>query len=124
MRKLPWNWRDRIELVRDDDWGGFHRAYRWQWIKGKTPRGFNHRWIGEILLCKENYIKNVELDDKFQGKGLGIAMYKRALHDSGVLRTRFHNIRPPARRCWMSLKRDYRHNIDFWAIGGLLEVFA
>ncbi len=120
-KRLPSNWRSRIELVRRTG-DVLEFDYCWRWIKGRTPRGW-YREFGWFTANEDGYVCDVELETKFQGRGLGIAMYRRALQDNGFLRTKYHKASRQARRCWQSLVRDFRHKTDFWSVGGLLEVW-
>lgn len=125
MKRLPSNWRSRIELVRLNEekhcFPADHLYYVYRWCKGKTPRGWS-RQFGFMIVDPNGYVEDVDLDKEFRGRKLGIAMYERALQDKGILRTRYHRASQEARQCWISLIRRHQHQTDFWAHGGLLEV--
>jgi len=113
--KLPWNWRERIEIIHDDDSAG-SVIFIIQFMNDKVPNGFS-KLIGSLTLEENDYhmVENAWLDEKFRRRGLGREMYEHALKELGCISTTFHEASGMAQRVWKSLIRDYPHDPDFWA---------
>lgn len=137
MRKtrLPWNWRSRVEITREDSSvtntncgrGRFRIEgsilFRLMFKKGQTPKGFN-RWIGELDICNKSphFVQESGLDEYFFRRGLGTLLYTHALDQLGSLSTHYHSASESAQGLWRRLARTRRDSrFDFFA--GTLTVF-
>lgn len=126
MRRLPWNWRQRIEIVRETSSSRSfvcrrikvtENHYELQFKKGMTPKG-RSRTIGYLNIetypsCLP-YVADVWVDERLQGKGLGRWLYETALTDLGKLRTHYHRASKEAQRVWQGLIKRHRYTTDFW----------
>ena len=122
-RRLPSNWRSRFELVHIQDKDSDVFEFVLQWRKGLTPTGFMCH-IGRLSYyeSKESYwIKEVQLENYFKNRRLGLMMYEYALDEFGSLSTNYHNVSDEAKRVWNSLCRKYPYNTDFFS--GRLTVY-
>jgi hypothetical protein len=121
-RRLPANWRDRIEIVVADDSEENHGEGTTEFIlrfkKGRTPKGFRSK-IG-YLICTENdngncYIEDVDVEENFQNRKLGLMLYKHAISEFGNLNTFYHNASNQAKRVWQSLCNTHHYEADFFS---------
>lgn len=112
--RLPWNWRDRIEIIDDDDCSS-SIIFIIQFKEDQSPDGFG-RLIGSLSIegDKPHMIENAWLDEKFRGRGLGRELYEHALIKLGIISTTFHEASGMAQRVWKSLIRDYKYDPNFW----------
>lgn len=129
-KRLPSNWRSRIELVYEEDkWAfgnvkGSNISFVLQFKKGHTPSGFRQN-IGMLHVEKcggKWWVEQSFLDDHFCRRGLGTMLYTAALSRYGSLTTTYHKASDDAQGLWKSLVRTHRHETDFWK--GELTVFA
>ncbi len=134
-RRLPPNWRSRIEITREDEpvvnsgrgrfrylMGSIRFTLRFK--KGQTPRGFR-TWIGDLLICDEEpySVDGAEIDDYFVRRGLGTLLYLHALNELGSLTTLYHSASDAAKGLWRRLIRRTRsHKTDFWK--GTLTIYS
>lgn len=112
--RLPWNWRQRLEIVYGQDrWGDY--SYKLQFRKGTTPRGFP-RIIGELTVHTEdnNFVDSAEIVERLQRRGLGTMMYMHALTELGTLTTSYHRASDDAKHLWDKLIKTHKYEIDFW----------
>lgn len=131
--RLPWNWRSRVEITREDSpvtncgRGRFlidkGVIFRLMFKKGQTPKGFN-RWIGELDICNKSphFVQESGLDEYFFRRGLGTLLYTHALDQLGSLSTRYHSASEAAQGLWRLLVRMHRQKRDFFA--GTLTIFS
>ena len=116
LRRLPPNWRKRIEFYKCPD-EGFQHEYRVEFKKGRTPIGFG-REIGFLTVDmeKEHWVIETEIyDDRMRGRGLGKALYLMAVKHLGCISTIYHHgVSKDAQRVWKSLAKTHRHTLDFW----------
>lgn len=127
MKRLPWNWRDRIEVVIDPDDYHYCRdlTVTLRFKRGQTPRGYS-KYVGSIYVAQYSgdprwWVEESNVEEKFQGKGLGKLLYTTALKECKSLTTRYHNASEEAQRVWKSLIRHRRHEMDF--MKGTLTVY-
>lgn len=127
MKRLPWNWRSRIEIIREDDpvvnsgRGCFRYLadsirFTLRFKKGQTPKGFRTR-IGDLLICDEEpyLVDEAAIDDYFVRRGLGTLLYLHVLNELGSLTTLYHSASNAAKGLWRGLIRRTRsHKTDFW----------
>lgn len=126
-KRLPSNWRKRIEFeVEEEEKCRFHDGsfqIRINFIKGKTPKGFM-RYVGTLSVAKcggKNYVEESDLEDVFQGRGLGKKLYLMALERCGSITTYYHEANQQAQYVWKSLIKKYRYDTDFFK--GILTVW-
>lgn len=122
-RRLPFNWRSRIEIVEEEEceFSGHkiryvETRYVLTFIKGKTPKGFLTR-IGDILVCvKDGEIEvEPEINEWAKGRGLGKMLYEHVLNKHGSISTIYHEASPEARMVWDSLCRRFPFKTDFFS---------
>lgn len=131
LKRLPSNWRQRIELTRHDDpvvysgHGGrileAMTTFKLSFKKGRTPRGFG-RFIGDLMVDRSScFVAEASQDKHFCKRGLGTLLYTHALEQFGSLTTFFHDASPAAQGLWKSLVRRYPHKTDFFK--GTVTIF-
>ncbi len=122
--RLPWNWRDRLEMkVRGDEYGS--TRFRLQFKEGCIPPGCC-RIIGQLDVCDhdddDNYIvESSWLQLRFRNRKLGMLLYTCAMNHLGSLTTEYYAASKEARRMWDSLARRNRHK---WCDDADLTIFA
>lgn len=118
--RLPWNWRSRLEIYKNTSVPtnlkntlieGMHVTLFLCFKKGQTPRGFRTR-LGYMVFSrwKPYFVYDVMLyNERLYNHGLGLLLYKAALHHRGMLSTNFDSASGYAQRVWLSLCRRYPH---------------
>jgi len=117
QKRLPWDWRSRIEIVRYDNIlmvGSI--SFEMLFKKGQTPRGFRSL-IGGMDVSDESpyFIESVSFHDYFQRRGLGTLLYVHVLDQLGSLSTHYHAASDSAQGLWRRLVRTHDYKIDFFA---------
>lgn len=114
MAKLPWNWRQRIEIVKEDQCDDAI-SFTLQWMDGKRPpRTPKDGEIGYIVLDSTGFVDDVEVRAQFRRRGLGSMLYRHALRHIGHLSTNWHSHSADARRVWYSLMGEYYYKTDLF----------
>lgn len=122
MRRLPWNWRQRIEIVLSPDPLDGTISFILQWMEGKRPfRSPRDRRIGFLVIDPKGHICESLVDDRFQRRGLGSMVYRHALKHFGQLTTEWHDHSRDARYVWDSLIAEYQYKTNFFS--GRLTVY-
>lgn len=109
-KRLPWNWRRRIEIVLEDR---DEISFAIRWIEEKRPLRAD-RGIGYIVLDSDGFVDDVYLEPQFRRRGLGSMLYRHALQHVGHLSTRWRSHSTDARRVWRSLMGKYCYKTDFF----------
>jgi hypothetical protein len=120
-RRLPPNWRKRIELIHRND--EFENAFEIRFKKGQTPKGF-FRSIGNLdieIYDGEAWVESADVEDHFRNRGLGTMMYEAAMNKFGALHTKYHDSSVSARWLWQSLTCKHLYKADFFS--GQLTIF-
>lgn len=120
-KRFPENWKDLIEI--EISIKGNDATFNVQFTKGKTPRKFI-RYIGSLNLVRLFssefnqfvwFVEKSELEDCFQGIGLGKFLYETALNRVGNLMTGYFDASPQAKNLWKSLSKKYKYQNDFFS---------
>lgn len=131
-RRLPSNWRSRIEIIREDNLeiamgrGRFRCdpsiRFTLTFKKGRTPKGFR-RLIGDLVITNKSpyFVEGAEIDEYFVRRGLGTLLYRHALKKLGSLTTNYPSASVAAQGLWKSLTRAHHFKTDFFE--GELTVF-
>ncbi len=133
-KRLPWNWRSRVEITRHDtpavkDVRGrkdprFDGSVKFKMTfkQGQTPKGFAN-WVGELNVCDKPpyFVEDSAINGYFLRRGLGTVLYLHALNELGSLSTYYHDASFSAQGLWRRLvQRLPSHRVDFFA--GTLNV--
>jgi hypothetical protein len=123
-RRLPNNWRDRIELVIMED-SATEWSFTLQFKQGETPRGFK-KIIGTLDVTlkhggKHYFVDSMFLEAHFHNRKLGLLLYETAIKHLGSLTSCYWEASVKAKRAWKSIVRRYDWECDFF--GGFLTVF-
>ncbi len=115
MKRLPSNWRSRLEIVWEED--GDYIDLILQFKKGLTPRGCGRRigCLDVIRHGQEIWVDETKLDLRFRRRGLGKLMYETMLKRFGNIHTLYHKASEDAQRVWKSLCKKYPFEADFFS---------
>jgi len=113
MRRLPSNWRSRIEIVEDEE--AVRCTFTLQFRKGYTPKGF-FRYIGTCLVDDELDISELDIQPRFQRRGLGTMLLKTALNRFGTLEIYWRTSSDLGKQFykWFAENVASGYKTDFW----------
>lgn len=119
-RQLPWNWRDRLEIIFHENEKDFD--FILQFKDGEEIKGFDKE-VGSLSVEKKDpyYVSVVEVAEYFRGRGQGKRLYFAAIEKLGKLSTRYYDASTLAQRVWKSLAKTLDSETDFWE--GRLTVY-
>jgi len=119
-RQLPWNWRDRLEIVFHE--GGKEYEFIIQFKDGEELKGFE-KVVGSLSVEKENpyFVSVAEVEEYFRGRGQGKKLYLFAINKLGKLSTKYHEASTLAQNLWKGLVKSFNNETDFWE--GRLTVY-
>ena len=125
-KRLPWNWRNNIETVKDlDNFDENLITFQLQFMNDKTPKGF-YKTIGfltiEVPPTSGNFPLVMEsyIHEPMRNRGLGKLLYITALDNFKSLSTKYHDHSDCARNVWLSLMKEFKYTTDF--LSGILTI--
>jgi hypothetical protein len=119
-RQLPWDWRERLEIVVNE--GEKEFDFILQFKNGKEIKGFDKE-VGTLSAGKKDphFVSVVEVAEYFRGRGQGKRLYLAAIEKFGKLSTKYYDASTLSRRVWKSLAKTLDFDTDFWE--GRLTVY-
>lgn len=119
-RKVPDNWRSRIEWKYERNRHSFEFIVRFK--SNKIPRNFQ-REIGRLIIDDSlpYIVSDVQVKEAFRRKGLGLKLYERAVKKLGKISTVYYEASKEAQNLWKKLRKTYRSRKSFFT--GVLTIY-
>lgn len=120
-RRLPWNWRDKLEIVFSENKNEF--KFTLQFKDGEEIEFFEKE-VGSLSVEKKQpyFVSVSDVEEYFRGRGQGKRLYLAAINRLGKLSSKYYNASTLAQNVWRSLAKDFYYEIDFWE--GTITVYS